>query len=252
MDRCSFASTVSPIIGTHGEIRYRSGRNRSKSSRLISEATTKALNPTASKRILSTKLMSDVNAVIDHLGHKSATLVGHDWGGFVAWSFAMQYPERTDRLVVLNLPHPWGLQRELATNPEQAANSQYARNFQLPLAHQLLSAESLAAWVKAPSDREKYVIAFRRSSFAGMLNYYKANYPRPPYQVPDQAPPQVKAPVLVLHGLGDQYLLASGLNDTWRWVQKDLTLVTIPDAKHFVQHDKPKLVTDTVYQWLLR
>ena len=56
--------------------------------------------------------------------------MGHDWGGMVAWPFAMTHPEKTDRLVILNLPHPNGPVRELANNPEQQKNSQYARRFQ--------------------------------------------------------------------------------------------------------------------------
>ena len=65
-----------------------------------------------------------------HLGKDKAIIVGHDWGGFVAWTFAMTMPEMTDKLIILNLPHPRGLAHELATNPQQQKNSVYARNFQ--------------------------------------------------------------------------------------------------------------------------
>lgn len=198
------------------------------------------------------KLTGDVKAVIEHLGEKEATIVGHDWGGFVAWSFAMQYPQHTSKLIVLNLPHPWALRRELANNPEQAKNSQYARNFQKPNVHRFLNAKGLAEWVKDEEAREVYVEAFERSSFEAMLNYYKANYPKAPYAAPEGAPPKVKCPVLVIHGLGDIYLLASGLNETWKWVEKDLTIVTVPDAEHFVQQDKPEFVTKTIVSWLNR
>ena len=198
------------------------------------------------------KLVADVKAVIEHFDQKKATVVGHDWGGFVAWSFAMQHPEMTERLIVLNLPHPWGLQRELATNPEQAKNSQYARDFQKQEAHKSLNAVGLARWVKDEAARKKYVAAFERSSFEAMLNYYKANYPKYPYKEPEQDPPPVRCPVLVIHGLGDKYLLASGLNETWRWVTQELTIVTIPDAEHFVQHDQPAAVTSTIMNWLTR
>ena len=75
-------------------------------------------------------LVADVAAVIRHLGRDKATIVGHDWGGMVAWQFAMQVPAMTERLIVLNLPHPRGLVRELRTNPEQIKNSAYARAFQ--------------------------------------------------------------------------------------------------------------------------
>jgi pimeloyl-ACP methyl ester carboxylesterase len=73
------------------------------------------------------KLVGDVAAVVKHFQQQKATIVGHDWGGMVAWQFAMNYPELTERLVILNLPHPNGLQRELANNPQQQKNSEYAR-----------------------------------------------------------------------------------------------------------------------------
>ena len=78
------------------------------------------------------KLVGDLTAVVKHFGPGKAVIVGHDWGGMVAWTFAMTHPELIDRLIVLNLPHPRGLMRELFTNPEQQKNSQYARDFQKP------------------------------------------------------------------------------------------------------------------------
>ena len=75
-------------------------------------------------------LVGDVAAVIRHLGRDKAIIVGHDWGGIVAWQFALNVPEMTSRLVILNLPHPNGLTRELRTNPQQYENSAYARAFQ--------------------------------------------------------------------------------------------------------------------------
>src|SRR5262249_46181049 len=72
----------------------------------------------------------------------------------------------------------------------------------------------------------------RRSSFDGMMNYYKANYPRPPYK--EETYPPVKCRVLMIHGLDDPFLMPGTLNDTWRWLEKDLTLVTVPKAGHWV------------------
>src|SRR5580698_8380869 len=63
-------------------------------------------------------LVGDVAAVIKSLGHDKAIIVGHDWGGFVAWQFALNLPQMTDRLIILNLPHPRGLRRELTNNPQ--------------------------------------------------------------------------------------------------------------------------------------
>ena len=206
------------------------------------------------------KLVSDLAAVVKHFGPGKAVIVGHDWGGMVAWTFAMTHPELTDRLIVLNLPHPRGLIRELMTNPQQQKNSQYARDFQKPDAAKHMSADLLTFWVKDPQARQVYRSALKRSSMEGMLNYYKANYPRvtstdkdgtdakpaiPPF-------PSVKCSVLLIHGLKDPALLPGALNDTWNWVDKDLTLVTIPGAGHFVQQDAADLVTRTMVAWLNR
>ena len=198
------------------------------------------------------KLVGDIGNVIRHFKQDKAVIIGHDWGGMVAWQFAMNQPAMTERLVVLNLPHPNGLRRELANNPEQQKNSAYARFFLTPGAASLLKPIALVDWVKDPEARPKYVKAMERSSMEGMLNFYKANYPREPYTLPDEALPKVQCPVLLIHGLKDKALLSDALNGTWNWLEKDLTLLTIPGADHFVQHDASELVTRTIVNWLNR
>jgi pimeloyl-ACP methyl ester carboxylesterase len=206
------------------------------------------------------ELVGDVVSVVNHFGNGKAVIVGHDWGGLVAWTFAMIQPERIDRLIVLNLPHPRGIIRELATNAKQQRNSQYARDFQKPDAAKQVSFQFLTGWVKDPEARKIYLAALKRSSIEAMLNYYKANYPRDAAEAraraeaaaaKDDTPP-VKCPVLLIHGLKDQSLLPGALNDTWNWVESDLTLVTIPTAGHFVQQDAADLVTRTMLAWLAR
>lgn len=186
-------------------------------------------------------LVADVAAVIKAEGRKSAIVIGHDWGAGIAWQVAIARPELVDRLVILSVPHPVGLARELATNKDQQANSQYARNFQTPGFENNLTAERLAGWVKDPREKAGYVTALKRSDFTAMLNYYRANYPRGTgeavaAQVPADLPP-VKAPVLVIHGMRDKALNAAGHNGTWDHVQADTTILMIPTADHFVQHD---------------
>jgi pimeloyl-ACP methyl ester carboxylesterase len=199
------------------------------------------------------KLVGDIEAVVKHFDRDKAVIVGHDWGGMVAWSFAMQKPEMTDRLVILNLPHPRGVMRELKNNPEQQKNSQYARNFQQPEAAKQVMPGMLAFWVKDKQAREKYIEAFKRSSIEGMLNYYKANYPREPYDdAAAQDLPKVKCPVLMFHGLKDTALLPGALNDTWNWIDNELTLITIPQANHFVQQDAAETVTRNMVCWLAK
>ena len=197
-------------------------------------------------------LIGDVVAVIKHLGQQKAVVVGHDWGGLVAWQVAINVPEVVDRLIILNLPHPRGLTRELANNPEQQKNSAYARRFQAEGAEKTLTAEGLASWVKDPEAKPKYIEAFKNSDFGAMLNYYKRNYPREPYT--EDTSPVTKAQVSVhmIHGLNDTALLPGALNNTWDWLDKDLTLVTIPGASHFVQQDAADLVSRSMRAWLLR
>ena len=197
-------------------------------------------------------LVGDILAVIKHLKQEKAIIVGHDWGGMVAWTFAAAMPERTEKLIILNLPNPRGLSRELANNPAQQAASAYARRFQQPEAAKALTAEALAFWVKDPKVKEKYIEAFKRSDFEAMLNYYKRNYPREPYAEDKSPVVKWKPSVLMIHGLGDTALLSGALNNTWDWMASDLTLVTIPGASHFVQQDASDLVSRTMKMWLAR
>ena len=194
-------------------------------------------------------LVADVLAVIKDNKRQSAVVIGHDWGGAVAWQVAMHAPQAVDKLVIVNLPHPRGLSRELAHNPEQQKNSQYARNFQLPDAHTKLTAQALAQ-MAPEAERLKYVEAFQRSDFEAMLNFYKRNYPREPYTETTSPVVKVKAPVLMFHGLKDWALLPDALNGTWQWVEQDLTIVTIPGAGHWSHWDAAALVTRRIQSFL--
>jgi epoxide hydrolase 4 len=177
-------------------------------------------------------LVADVIAVIQHHKREKAIIVGHDWGGAVAWSLAIAHPERVEKLIILNLPHLRGVVRELANNPEQRKNSAYARQFQKEGAHKLLMPEMLAGWVKDKDAKQKYIEAFKRSDIECMLHYYKC-------------------PVLMIHGLADTALLPAMLNNTWDWVDNELTLVTIPKVGHFVQQDASEQVNRAMRKWLL-
>ncbi len=203
-------------------------------------------------------LTADVAAVIRHFGEDSATIVGHDWGGIVAWQFAFSRPEMVDKLIILNLPHPNGMARELASNAEQQANSGYARTFIAGSATDPdiffggpMNAQSLSGWVSDPAARQHYINAFERSSFDAMLAYYKQNYPRPDSNTTPPPVPQLNMPVLVFHGLRDTALHSDGLNNTWDWIDADTTIVTAPNANHFVQQDAAELVTSTMKWWLM-
>ena len=204
-------------------------------------------------------LVSDVAAVIQDLGEDKATIVGHDWGGIVSWQFAFALPQMVENLVILNLPHPNGLARELANNTEQQQNSGCARTFIAGSATDPdilfggpMTAQTLAFWVADQDARQKYVNAFEKSSFDGMLAYYKQNYPRTSSDNQETpSTPQLNIPLLVFHGLQDTALHSDGLNNTWDWNDMDTTIVSVPTANHFVQQDAAELVTTTLKWWLM-
>jgi len=198
-------------------------------------------------------LVQDVASVITAEGQSSAIIIGHDWGGAIAWSFAAARPEMTERLVVMNLPHLKGLARELAKLGQQHENSQYARNFQQPNSHEAISAERLATSVSGgdPDLYKRYLDAFSKSSPASMMSYYRANFPRAPYSSgPFVEINRIQAPVLQFHGLADTALLPGALNDTWAKLDQDWTLVTIPGVGHWPHHEKPEMVTNMIKAWL--
>jgi epoxide hydrolase 4 len=198
------------------------------------------------------RLVEDAAAVIADQGEKSAIVVGHDWGGATAWNIAMRRPELVEKLAILNMPHPYSLARELATNPDQVKYSQYARNFMDPEFYKQISLERLGNWVRDPAAKAKHLEAMKRSDPQAMLHYYQANYPREPYRVWDSEPAHVKMPTLLIHGLKDKALASTGLNGLWNWVDADLTITTIPGADHFVQQDAADLVSRTLLAWLKR
>lgn len=199
-------------------------------------------------------LVTDIAAVLNDIGAKSATIVGHDWGGFVAWWFAAYQPDLVDHLIICNLPHPKCLSRELANNPEQQRMSEYAQAFRREDAATSLD-KDLFATMAVGNDQAAfpaYRAAMAKSDLVAMLNYYKANYPAAPYTEDPREVPKIQAPVLVFHGLQDPALHVNGLNNTWEWINNTTTLVTVPKAAHWVQSDAPDYVTNTISDWLRR
>jgi len=201
-------------------------------------------------------LIGDVAAVIAAEGQKNAIVIGHDWGAAISWQVAFNRPDLVNKLIIMSVPHPAGMARELATNKAQQAGSDYARNFQKEGSEKLLTAEGLAGWVKDPKEKAGYVEALKRSDFAAMMNYYRANYPRGTGEATEtpaaMASPnqRVKVPVLIIHGVKDTSLNAAGHSGTWNYVDADTTVVMAPTAGHFVQHDSEALVNTTVRDWL--
>ena len=201
-------------------------------------------------------LIGDVAAVIKHFTDEKAVVVGHDWGGAIAWQVAMWDPELVEKLVILSTPHPNGLIREIKNNPDQQKNSEYAIDFQKEDEYKNLTAEGLASWVEDEEDRKIYIEAFERSDFEAMLNYYKASFPKKNKEAketvsnPPKPQKKVLCSTLAIFGREDKALLPAGWNGTWDWIDSDFTLVSIPGAGHFVQHDANEFVTNKIKLWL--
>lgn len=200
------------------------------------------------------KLAGDVVALIDHFGRERVIVLGHDWGAAIAQHVALRHRRRVERLILLNMPHLNGLQRELATNPRQQKASAYARLLQNEIQLGPYDLDTLKRQMRGGS-RERSVRTtldvLRRSDFNALLNYYRANYPRPPYRLERPSPLSViRVPTLIVFGLDDPYVLADGLRDNDRWFSEPLRVVTVPRAGHWVHHDEPDLVAETILQWL--
>lgn len=213
-------------------------------------------------------LVEDVRALADHLGYKKFILVGHDWGGGVAWGFAIAHPEYLEKLIIINCPHPAILARELAGNPAQQKASQYMLLFRSPQAEQFLSLNNYAGLVEAvladglktgvftAADKQAYIAAWSQpGALTGGLNYYRAANLGPPSPDAPSAPPLdpanmlVKVPTLVIWGEKDTALLTGNLDGMDKFVP-NLTIKRIPDGSHWVIHEKPALVNSYIREYL--
>lgn len=215
-------------------------------------------------------LIADLHALARHLGHERFTLVGHDWGGAVAWALAIAHPEILERLIIINAPHPAVFARELAENRAQQEASQYMRFFQAPDAEEKLSANGFAMLEKfafglasgrrflSEDDLAAYRTAWAQpGALAAALNYYRASPLVPPLpgataELPKLDPKRfvVRVPVLVIWGERDKALLPGNLDGLEEFVP-DLTVRRIPDASHWVVHEQPDTVSSHIRQFLM-
>ena len=196
-------------------------------------------------------LAADIRGLVQERGAESALLVGHDWGGTVAWATAMNHPEVVDRLAILNAAHPRRLQQGLRT-PRQLLRSWYFFYFQLPGTDRRVRARRWrffrhflrdARPAYTPEDIERYVEAWSQpGAAAAMINYYRAAVRQSPKDAGAQLRP-ISAPTLVIWGQRDRYLgpkLAEPDRDDVPNLDR---VVRLPDASHWVHHDEPERVT---------
>lgn len=222
-------------------------------------------------RYRTRRLIEDVAAFAAQFSRKKKfTLVAHDWGGALAWAFAIKHPDLIDRLVIINAVHPGAFQREIAKNPAQAAASQYIHEIRAEGSEARYAANdyalvwrSLAKTAEAghitPADRAQFVKAWSEpGALTGMFNWYRAMRMDPPKE---GAPPpaaelyndealMVRVPTLVIWGMQDTSLLPGCVEGLERWVP-NIELHRVPDASHWIVYEKPQLINETLRRWLI-
>ena len=199
------------------------------------------------------QLTADIRGLIHERGAESALLVGHDWGGSVAWATAMQYPEAVDRLAILNAAHPRKLSQGLH-HPGQLRKSWYFFFFDLPelpesvvradhwrfFQHFLRDARQGAF---TPQDIERYIEAWSQPGAAsGMINYYRSSVRQSPKRAEAELRP-IQAPTLVIWGERDRYLGSELAEPDHDDVPNLSRVERLADASHWVHHDEPERVT---------
>ena len=196
-----------------------------------------------------------------------ACLVAHDWGGAVAWNFANQLPQRTRKLAIINSPHPGTFLRALQASEKQRTASAYMNFLIRPDAEQLLREDGyrrllgfFTQWGAAPWLTEQVKAQYRAvwdASLTGGLNYYRASPLRPPREGDAAATAitlpremlTVDIPTLVLWGMQDAALLPELVEGLEEYVPR-LTLQKVRDASHWIIHEKPELVMESLGAFL--
>ncbi len=214
-------------------------------------------------------LVDDLLGLAEHLGFQKFTLVGHDWGGALAWAVAIGHPERVEKLVIINAPHPFTFARELKSNWAQRRASWYILLFRTPLAEMLLRFNGYSALVRSTlgdglkknyfneRDRQAYLEAWSQpGALTGGLNYYRALplanfFSKKQLKIPglDTDSFLVRVPTLVLWGEKDPYLLPGNLDGLEEFVS-DLTVRRFPDGSHWIIHERPALINSAVRGFL--
>ncbi|MGH6613954.1 alpha/beta fold hydrolase [Sphingomonas sp.] len=214
------------------------------------------------------KMVGDLAALADHFGIATFILVGHDWGGAIAWMAALTRPDRVARLIIVNAPHPYVFQKTMFEDLRQREASQYIRAFRNPAFEKHIESIGLSAFfdssflrhtdfAKVADEKPIYLDQWGQpGAMTAMLNWYRASAIVVPEmdETPERpaflnAPfPPLKQPTLVIWGLRDAALLPSQLEGLDTLVP-DMTLVKV-DAGHFVPWEAPEAVTKAIQEWL--
>ena len=206
------------------------------------------------------ELVDDVKGAIASLGYDRCILVGHDWGGAIAWHFVYRYPAQVDRLIILNLPHPAKFAQGLRTW-QQLSRSWYILFFQLPLLPELLLKANLSRAMEqtfrgmaidksafSDADIDAYTTALAKpGALTAALNYYRNLLPL--VLSPTDWPILFQTRTLMIWGEGDIALGKELTEGTEDYVQ-DFQIRYIPNCSHWVQQEQPQLVNQYIRAFL--
>jgi pimeloyl-ACP methyl ester carboxylesterase len=216
------------------------------------------------------KLVADVFALADALGFDRFTLAAHDWGGAIGWAAALTRPERIERLIIANAPHPYIYQKTIIEDLDQRQACQYIRTFRGDELENRIAEKGLdwffehsfmrhlQADIVSAEERAKYIDEWRQpGALTAMFNWYRAS----PTDVPEmdaaieitdflQKPfPKLMVPTLIVWGMKDPALLPCQLMGIEDHVP-NVAVVPIADAGHFSPWEAPEAVTAAMRDWL--
>lgn len=205
------------------------------------------------------EFIKDVEGVIKGLGYDHCVLVGHDWGGAIAWNFAYAHPEMVERLIVLNLPHPAKFASGLRT-PQQLLRSSYIFFFQLPFIPELLLQSSDYQAIEtaftgmavnkstfSKEDLQAYKdAAAKPGAMTAMLNYYRNIFQQGMLSGDWGI---LEIPTLMIWGENDTALGKELTYGTQAYV-RNFQIKYIPNCSHWVQQEQPQLVNQYMREFL--
>ncbi|TVT28244.1 alpha/beta hydrolase [Salinicoccus cyprini] len=204
------------------------------------------------------KLEQDIAGLIEYYGYDNAAVIGHDWGGGVAWQLAGTHPEKVNRLVVLNMPHPAAFPKVLAKTPSQGLRSSYMLFFQIPmLPEKIMSSKDYAYMAQAlvqtsrkgtftEDDLDAYRIAWARPrALTSMLNWYRA-LPANMKHIPKHT---IEMPVKIIWGTGDQFLSKKLAEESLKYASSS-SVEWVEEGTHWVHQEQPEYVNEQILQFL--
>jgi epoxide hydrolase 4 len=217
--------------------------------------------PKGIKRYAAATVAEDITGLIRELGYESAILVGHDWGGTIAWTVAMNHPEVVEKLAILDAAHPRKLSKNLF-KPRQTLRSWYFFFFALPwLPERIVRAKNFRFFRRflrdarpayTPQELDRYIEAWSQpGALTGMIDYYRNSVFANPIKAWKAIKP-ISAPTLVIWGQKDRFLGRKLAEPEHKDVPNLVGVERLPNASHWVHHDEAERVNQLLVDFFAR